>query len=254
MSFLRRITDEEVERLLAETSENGTPELGELASFVRALSGAVPAQPPTGLEAWLVPNLAATARAASHATEATAALSGPARRARTRRPRLALAAKVAVAAALVPASMTGLAFAGVTLPEPARSAFERVGIDLPNQSAVDDSAAADENAGGDESAASHRDHGAGKGQSSGSAGKSKSRGKSAAAHRRGDHRAAHGGTKGRSDSAPGQQGTAPGQQGTTPGQGGTPPGQGGTPPGQTFDSASPQGGGSPSSPPGKSKP
>jgi hypothetical protein len=34
--------------------------------------------------------------------------------------------------------MASLAFAGVTLPDPARDAFEAVGVDLPNQAATED--------------------------------------------------------------------------------------------------------------------
>jgi hypothetical protein len=50
-----------------------------------------------------------------------------------RRRRLALAARIAFAVALLPLLSAGLAVAGVTLPGPAQSAFERVGIELPNQ-------------------------------------------------------------------------------------------------------------------------
>ncbi len=261
MSFVRRISDADAERVLGavEPNENGTLERGELEPLVLAIRASVPAQPSPELEPWLVPRLAEAARASGAAAgaETTTALS-PARRARAPWSRRALAAKVAVAAALVPMLAAGLAVAGVTLPGPARSAFERVGIDLPNQSAVDDSStsAGDEGAGGDEAAASgdHQGSKGGEGEDAGSGKPSKGSGKS---HGRGHgHRGGRGasGSSGNSASAPGQQGTAPGLQGTTPGQGATPPGQGGTPPGQTFEPASPEGSGPPSSPPGQSKP
>jgi hypothetical protein len=259
MSLLRRINDEQAERLLAGLGpdQNGAPDHGDVASFVRALALTVPADPGPEYEAGLVPRLAETARVASGAVDAapTATLR---ERGGVRRPRLRFATAIAVAA-LVPAFVTGLAFAGVTLPEPARSAFERVGIELPNQAAVDESATSEET--GDESASSG-DHGKGhngeRGQgASKSNGKSDSKGANGKAHGhgRGKGHAGSPGTHGNSASAPGQQGTAPGLQETTPGQSdAAPPGQGGTPPGETFEPAAPQGSSAPSSPPAQSKP
>jgi hypothetical protein len=46
-----------------------------------------------------------------------------------------LAARVGIAVALIPLVLAGLAFAGVTVPGAARSAFHSVGITLPNQPA-----------------------------------------------------------------------------------------------------------------------
>jgi len=46
-----------------------------------------------------------------------------------------LVARVGIAAALLPLLIAGLAFAGVTVPDPARSAFDSVGVELPNQPA-----------------------------------------------------------------------------------------------------------------------
>src|SRR3954469_9240479 len=57
------------------------------------------------------------------------------RTARRPRSRLALVARVGIAVALIPLVLAGLAFAGVTVPGAARSAFESVGITLPNQPA-----------------------------------------------------------------------------------------------------------------------
>lgn len=79
-------------------------------------------------------HLAMIARAASAPAAERRTLVGS-ERARSRfgrRPRLALAA---VAAAFgLPISLAGLAVAGVDLPDPAVSAFEAIGIGLPNQS------------------------------------------------------------------------------------------------------------------------
>jgi hypothetical protein len=66
---------------------------------------------------------------------------------RLRRPLLRLAAAVVA----IPLLFSGLAFAGVELPDPATDAFESVGIELPNQSADDDTAGT---AHGDDSAGS----------------------------------------------------------------------------------------------------
>lgn len=49
------------------------------------------------------------------------------------RSRRALVARVAIAVAAIPLLFAGLAVAGVTVPSPARSAFDAVGITLPNQ-------------------------------------------------------------------------------------------------------------------------
>jgi hypothetical protein len=40
---------------------------------------------------------------------------------------------------VLPLALAGLAFAGVSLPDPAQSAFDRVGISLPNQATSDSS-------------------------------------------------------------------------------------------------------------------
>jgi hypothetical protein len=46
-----------------------------------------------------------------------------------------LVARVGIAVALIPLVLAGLAFAGVSMPDAARSAFHSVGITLPNQPA-----------------------------------------------------------------------------------------------------------------------
>jgi hypothetical protein len=101
----------------------------ELSQFVDALRAAVPARPDLKIGESLVPRLAQTARAATIDAETRSVRS----RTRPARSRRALVARVGIAVAMLPLLLAGLAFAGVTLPEPARSAFESVGIDLPNQ-------------------------------------------------------------------------------------------------------------------------
>ena len=165
-----------------------------------------------------------------------------------------------MAIALLPAVMAGLAFAGVALPEPAREAFERVGIELPNQAPADSS---------ESDSDAKRGTDASRGGSQSAAGESQSRG---AGHQSsGDSRNEHGADRGQGTSGgnpaaptglpdqsqgegvpqhgepapivpPGQGGTAAaGQSGTSPGQSGSAPGQsvapetgppGGEPPGQ----------------------
>jgi hypothetical protein len=106
-------------------------EMNDVAQFERALRAAVPTQPDLRLGAELVPRLAQIARAASiEAEQVRGRRTSPRGR---RRPRLALVARVAIPVALVPLLFAGLAVAGVTVPEPARSAFETVGVELPNQ-------------------------------------------------------------------------------------------------------------------------
>jgi hypothetical protein len=103
-------------------------EMKDVALFENALRAAVPARPDPALGTTLVPRLAAMARAATLEAEVL-----PTRRTAAPRSRLALVARVGVAVALIPLVLAGLAFAGVTMPSPARSAFESVGITLPNQ-------------------------------------------------------------------------------------------------------------------------
>jgi hypothetical protein len=110
-------------------------EMNEVALFETALRAAVPTRPDPKLGSALVPRLAEVARAATIEAE-----THPARRTAPRS-RLALVARVGIAVALIPLVLAGLAFAGVTVPSPARSAFESVGITLPNQPAKHSEAA-----------------------------------------------------------------------------------------------------------------
>jgi hypothetical protein len=138
-----------------------------------------------------------------------------------------LVARVAVAVASLPLVFAGLAFAGVNLPAPAQDAFDRLGIELPNQTTDDDTEGTAKD-----------------GDSAGSAtGQENSRGK-----------LGHGKTKNNPGRAHGKgRGKALGKQGLTPGSSSsngkavgksdaTPPGQATEPPGKSSGGAS--GGGS----------
>jgi hypothetical protein len=121
-------------------STNGASpnEMDEAALFTDALRAAVPTRPDPRLAATLVPRLASTARAATleaetRQTRRVSPAVQPARR--PPRSRLALVARVGIAVALIPLALAGLAVAGVTVPDPARDAFDSVGIRLPNQPA-----------------------------------------------------------------------------------------------------------------------
>jgi hypothetical protein len=111
----------------------------EVSLFESALRVAVPTQPDPRLGADLVPRLAQAARASTIEAETRASSSGAAWRRGRARSRRALVARVGFAVALLPLTLAGLAFAGVTLPDPAQSAFDRVGITLPNQATSDSS-------------------------------------------------------------------------------------------------------------------
>ena len=119
-------------------STNGASpsEMKEVALFTDALRAAVPSRPDPGLGTALVPRLAQAARAATAEVEAPAkAPEIPRRPAPRLRSRRSLVARVAIAVCLIPLALAGLAFAGVTVPDPARDAFDSVGISLPNQPA-----------------------------------------------------------------------------------------------------------------------
>jgi hypothetical protein len=110
-------------------------EMNEVAHFTDALRAAVPSQPDSRLAVMLVPRLASTARTATLEAETrqTRRVAPTARVAGRPRSRFALVARVGIAVALIPLVLAGLAVAGVTVPSPARSAFDSVGIHLPNQ-------------------------------------------------------------------------------------------------------------------------
>ena len=166
----------------------------ELTSFLQEIRATLVA-PPTGA--------VATALPARLAAEARAAAPGASGRNAVRRPRRALARpllRIGFAVAAIPLLFTGLAFAGVNLPSPANSAFESIGIDLPNQAEDDVRGAPDD----DDTEGTAHD-----GDSAGSAtGQSNSSGK-----------LGHGKTKpnpARADDKP-AEGRAVGRDGTTPG-------------------------------------
>jgi hypothetical protein len=113
--------------------------MNEVALFETALRAAAPAQPDPRLGRDLVPRLAQTARAATIEAETRAGTRGTASGGRRRaRSRLALVARVCIAVGLIPLVLAGLAFAGVTVPGPARDAFDSLGIALPNQPSEQD--------------------------------------------------------------------------------------------------------------------
>jgi hypothetical protein len=143
MRFPRRLSARDQELLLTGSPMADGGELDEVAAFVRALPAYVPEQPNEVLAAALVPRLAEAARTAPPREASPRETSGPAQRPWSRR---ALAARVAVAVALLPAFTAALAFAGVEVPRPAQDAFESVGVDLPNQDEADGTSRSGESA------------------------------------------------------------------------------------------------------------
>jgi hypothetical protein len=107
-------------------------EMNDVALFERALLAAVPTQPDPVTADRLVPRLAQIARTATIEADNRLRRRRMALRARARS-RRGLVARLGIAVALIPLSFAGLALAGVTVPEPARDAFDSVGITLPNQ-------------------------------------------------------------------------------------------------------------------------
>jgi hypothetical protein len=108
-------------------------EMNEVALFESALRVAVPMRPDPLIAGDLVPRLAQAARAASIEAETRASRRGGDMAGHRARSRFALVARVGIAVALIPLVLAGLAFAGFTVPAPARDAFDSVGITLPNQ-------------------------------------------------------------------------------------------------------------------------
>ncbi len=138
MEFSRRLTAEQTETIIA-GRDPADRELAELAAFTRGLRSSLIRETRAAADAALIVRLAEAARvgAAEVGVHSPNGLGSSPRRPRPRR-RLALVARVAVAVAAVPLLFAGLAFAGVTLPGPAQSVFEELGIELPNQAAGED--------------------------------------------------------------------------------------------------------------------
>lgn len=110
-------------------------EMNEVALFESALRAAVPTQPDPMIAGRLVPRLARIARTATIEVESRPRGGGVARADIRVRSRRALVARVGIAMAAIPLAFAGLALAGVTVPGPARDAFDSVGVTLPNQPA-----------------------------------------------------------------------------------------------------------------------
>lgn len=109
-------------------------EMNEIVLFEKALQAAVPSRPDPRLRTELVPRLALAARSSTLEAEGRVARRGaPRSRGGSGAWRRARMAKVAVIVAALPLLFAGLAFAGVTMPSPVRSAFNSVGVHLPNQ-------------------------------------------------------------------------------------------------------------------------
>lgn len=236
MGFFDRINDEHAERLLGSAGLAGEGEAGleETAAFVRALPAAVPAQPDAAPAAAMIRTLAETARSASleASREATVPMQTvPVGRGGGWRLRLAL---LGAAVAPLPLLTAGLAYAGVSLPDPVQEAFEAVGLELPNQSDSGDAPA-----GGSERDDDRGSLGSAPGVDGG-AGAEDGDGDEAAAgkpadgdgksHTQGHHKPGQGNGQGhgKGDGNGKPHGPA---GGAPPGQGGVPPGNGGVPPG-----------------------
>ena len=202
-----------------------------LATFALAVKAELRATPDAAITRNVVPELAAAAATGERAA-ARSAQAAPTRVVALprRRPRFALAARIAFAVALLPALFAGMAVAGVSLPQVAQDAFDAVGVELPNQDS-------DGTAGGDGEPGNTRDiepggTGAGAGQD---------KLNPARIHGRGNGEQGRGRALGKRDLAPGQlkdkggNGNKGGNGKSNAGGNGNGNGNGnsGTPPGQS---------------------
>jgi hypothetical protein len=142
MRPLRRLSDGDLDRVLAGDAPAGDAEAEELAAFARAARAGLLGGPSEAAEARHLAAIVAAAREGERGERAAE---------RKRRPVLGLpslrrvALRVALAAASLMLVTAGLAVAGVRLPEPAVSVLEDLGVELPNQ--ADDVEAPAENQG-----------------------------------------------------------------------------------------------------------
>jgi hypothetical protein len=108
--------------------------MNEVVAFEKALRAAVPSRLDPGLDAELVPRLAQAARSSTLEMEGRVTRRGEARPhggPGLRPPNWM--ARIGVTIVALPLVLAGLAFAGVTMPSPVRSAFDSAGVHLPNQ-------------------------------------------------------------------------------------------------------------------------
>ncbi len=194
----------------------------ELAGLSEALRTNLLAPPDRATAAALVPRLAGQARISAAQAPGAGMSSAPRGRSRRR-----LAAKVALGVASVPLLTAGIAFAGVKLPGPAQSAFEGVGLELPNQGDRSTGAGSGENGAGAPTTAEPQGPapGAEKAPAGSGAGKARpGRSKPSTGSRSLDNGEGISQGQGKSGAAPGQnkpdrgpaQGKAVGKNGSTP--------------------------------------
>jgi hypothetical protein len=112
--------------------------MNEVVIFEKALRAAVPSRPNSSLGAELVPRLAQAARDSTLELEDQATRRvGQRSHGGPGRARRAWVARVAIVVAALPLLFAGLAFAGAKVPNPVQSAFDSVGVHLPNQPGQD---------------------------------------------------------------------------------------------------------------------
>ena len=130
MRPLRRLSDSDLDRVLAGDAPAMDAEAEELAAFARAARAGLLRTPSEATEARHLAAMVAAAREGERGERPAES---------KRRPVLGLpslrrtAVRVALAAASLMLVTAGLAVAGVRLPDPAISVLENLGVDLPNQ-------------------------------------------------------------------------------------------------------------------------
>ncbi len=221
----------------------------ELNLFALATRATLMASPDAALGRNVVPELAAAAAAGTRA----AARSAPASNVRIkpiprRRPRFAMAARIAFAAMLVPALFAGLAVAGVKLPDPAQDVFKAAGISLPNQ---EDSSDASGTGGDSDESTTGDDPAQGKGKGLDKSNPARERGRGNGEQGRGRALGKRGIPPGHDKAKGNNGGQGNGNSGSNAGGNGKAVGKDGTPPGQTK--AKPVAPPKPVVPPGQAK-
>jgi len=129
MRLGRLHTVPDLDRLLERRVDDADPDL-ELAEELLAVRHELRTAPDAATATRHMSAIRAAAVELTSTPRSASAVAGP-----TRRRRLGLG--LATAIACLPVLGVGLAFAGVALPGPAGSAFERLGVELPNQAGGD---------------------------------------------------------------------------------------------------------------------
>lgn len=151
MRIFHDLSDRDIERMLSGVAPTGRPELDSLAAHLEEARRSLAKVPAASVQqrhiaAIVHESLSLTEKGELASSSASKAIgsapqaSGLPKKRRVMDRTRSLALKLGVGVIAASLSMVGLAYAGVTLPVPATTAFDKMGLSLPNQAQGSDAA------------------------------------------------------------------------------------------------------------------